>query len=296
MLDLNVLYNNILFSISGFVSLAVGKSKTMSVEVYSPTGKCNHKLGEFPVICSNPVLVEADSKIIGCCGGQSCWEYNPTKDRWSVVVATAPFATNSQPGVVYEGKVYVMDESKPQVLDPSSNTWSSWPSPPKKPGYNPWMVGRKDTIILIGGSSNLRGIQIFNVTAQTWTVKDSSKVPMDIQWSSSLTLANGNVLVVGSNHPSYYYSAAIYNPAVETWKKLEKTTTNRYGNRVVQLGGRVFAIDGFKTDLVEEFLLETETWKPVNVELLIKRDGLHSLLALPARLFSHLPGGCQGVE
>ncbi len=266
-----------------------------TVEVYSPTGTCNYQLTPFPIVCQNPVLVFVDEMIIACSGGKSCWQYNAKEDSW-LVIATAPFTHNQQPGVVYKGKVYVMDESSPQVFDPSSRTWASWPSPPNKSGDAPWMVGWKDCIILTGGQSNPRGVQIFNITEQTWTAMDSSQVPMDLWWSSSLTLSTGNVFIVGSAVSVSFNSAALYNPADNSWTELDKTATRRYGTRLVQLGNRIFAVDGTLTDLIEEFLLKTNNWKPVDVELLIKRDGQHSVLGLPARLFSHLPGGCQGVE
>jgi len=266
-----------------------------TVELYSPTGNCNHQLAPFPMVCQNPVLVNVDDIILACCGGKSCWEYNPEEDSWSVI-ATAPFIHNWQPGVVYQGKVYVMDESTPQVFDPSSKTWSSWPTPPNKSGLYPWMVGWNDCIILLGGDSNLRGVQIFNITEQTWTVMDSSQVPMDLWWSSSLTLSNGNILIVGSAQSGYYYSAALYNPKDNTWIELEKTDANRDGSRLVQLGNKVFAVEGISNKITEEFLLETNTWEPYDVKLLVRRRGYHSMLSLPAKLFSHLQGGCQGIE
>jgi hypothetical protein len=266
-----------------------------SVELYSPTGNCNHLLAAFPITCQNPVLVYVDRMIIACAGLQSCWEYNAKEDSWSEV-ATAPFTHNWQPGVVYQGKVYVMDEASPQVLNSSTMTWSSWPSPPNKSGNAPWMVGWEDCIILLGGESNLRGVQIFNITEQTWTVMNSSQVPMDMEWSSSLTLYNENVFIVGSDSAPSFHSAAFYNPADNSWLKLEEAFINHDGTRLVQLGSKIFAIDGYYSDLIEEFLLETSTWREIDNELLIKRNGQHSVLALPARLFSHLPGGCQGVE
>ncbi len=266
-----------------------------NVELYSPTGTCNHKLAVFPSISTNPVLVYIDEMIIACSGGKSCWEYNITKDSWSVI-ATAPFSHNYQPGVVHQEKLYVMDESNPQVFDSSSKTWSSWPSPPKKSGNAPWMVGWMDSIILLGGGSNLRGVQIFNITQKTWTVMDSSQVPMDLWWSSSLTLSNGNVLIVGSEKSGSEYSTTFYNPKDNSWIELGKTATNHHGSRLVQFGSRIFAIDGTYTDLIEEFLVETNTWKPVDVKLQVSRNGYHSLLSIPANLFSHLQGGCQGVE
>jgi hypothetical protein len=270
----------------------VGNGK--NVELYSPTGHCNHKLAPFPIDCNNPVLVYVDDMVIACSGGHYCWEYNEIQDNWSII-AKAQFAHNWQPGVVYQEKVYVMDESNPQVFNTSSKIWSSWPSPSKKSGEDPWMVGWKDSIILLGGTSNPRGVQIFNITERTWTVMDSSKVPMDIDWSSSLMLSNGHVFVVGSESEISYYSAAIYNPKDNSWRELEKTATNHCGARLIQLGKRVFAINGKYSDLVEEFEFETSTWKPLELKLKISRNGRHSLLALPAKLFSHLQGECHGV-
>ncbi len=279
--------------IIGYVALVVGGGD--DVELYSPTGNCNHQLANFPISCDNPALVYVENMIIACSGGKSCWEYNVKEDNW-MIIATAPFTHNYQPGVVYQEKIYVTDEASPQVLDSSSMTWTSWPLPPKQFGNAPWMVGWMDCIILLGGLSNLRGVQIFNITEQTWTVMNSSQVPMDLWWSSSLTLANGKVFIVGSEKSGSEYSTTFYNPKDNSWTELEKTTTNHHGTRLVQLGSKILAIDGRYTDLVEEFILETSTWQTVDVELIIKRTGHHSVLALPARLFSHLPGGCQGIE
>ncbi len=266
-----------------------------SVELYCPTGTCNQKLAAFPVTSNNPVLVYIKKMIIACSGGKSCWEYKINENNWSVI-ATAPFTHSHQPGAVYQEKLYVMDEASPQVFDPSSRTWSNWPSPPNKSGEAPWMVGWKDCIILLGGGSNPKGVQIFNITKQTWAVMDSSQVPMEMYWSSSLTLPNGNVLIAGSFQDGYHNSATFYNPTNNSWKELEKTATSHHGTRLVQLGTQIFAIGGRANDLVEEFILETNTWKPVDTKLLVRRDGYMSLLALPAKLFSHLQGRCQGVD
>jgi hypothetical protein len=232
--------------------------------------------------------------IIACIGRESCWEYNIKENNWSKI-ATAPFTTYWQSGVVYQEKLYVTDDASPQVFDPSSKTWSSWPSPPKESGLAPSMVGWKDCIILFGGSSNLRGVQIFNLTQQTWTVMDSSLVPIDLYLSSSLTLSNGNVFTVGSHQNGSQYSAAFYKPTDNSWTELDKSTTSHKGTRLVQLGSRIFAIGGRSRDLVEEFLLETNAWKPVDAKLIMGHY-YPSLLALPAKLFSHLQGRCQGVD
>jgi hypothetical protein len=47
-------------------------------------------------------------------------------------------------------------------------------------------------------------------------------------------------------------------------------------------------------DLVEEFVYSDKSWVAVEAELQVPRR-VHSSLAVPADLFAHLPGGCQGV-
>jgi hypothetical protein len=188
-----------------------------------------------------------------------------------------------------------MDEPSPKVLDPSSKTWSSWPSPPNKSGHAPSMVGWKDCIILLGGKNNLRGVQIFNITKQTWTALDSSQVPMDMSYSSTLTLSNGEVFIVGSDQDAYINSSAFYNPGEDSWVKLKETIRSRQGARLVLLGSKIFVVGGRYSGLVEEFLLKTNAWKPVDAKLIISRNYM-SVIALPAKLFSHLQGGCQGVN
>jgi hypothetical protein len=153
--------NQLFLRFLGFVALVVGGNDN-SVELYSPTGTCNQKLAVFPVTSNNPVLVYVNEMIIACAGGKSCWEYKINENNWSVI-ATAPFTHSHQPGVVYQENVYVLDGSSPQVFDPFSKTWSSWPTPPKKSGPAPSMVGWKDCILLLGGYNNFRGIQIFNM-------------------------------------------------------------------------------------------------------------------------------------
>jgi hypothetical protein len=124
---------------------------------------------------------------------------------------------------------------------------------------------------------------------------DSPQVPMDLYHSSSLTLANGNVLIVGSRQNGSHFSAAFYKPTDNFWTEQEKTATSHEGTRLVQLASRIFAIGGRYSGLVEEFLLETNAWKSVDAKL-INKYSYQCLLALPAKLFSHLQGGCQGVN
>ena len=261
-------------------------------ELYSPEGKCNYKLAQTPVGQVNPVFVYANNKIIACGAMASCWEYNIKEDSW-LSFTQATFLSEHQPGVVHNGKLYVIDTNKGHVLDLASNTWSTWPMPPNKFGWGPSMVDWKDSIILLGGWWNLRKVQTFNITSQTWTVKDSSNVPIEMVLSSSLLLPQDEILIVGAARPDFFYSAAKYYPRTDTWVRLEDSKVNHLGSRLVKLGSRIFAIAGHQATTIEEFT--SNTWSQVAVETKNLYKGYHSVLALPASLFAHLPDGCKGV-
>ena len=267
-----------------------------NTELYSPEGHCNFQLAKNPNRGPNPVIVYANNRIILCEGGESCWEYNLKDDSWLDFVQ-APFKADSQPGVVYDGKLYTIDTSQAYALDIESKIWSNWPMPPNGFGNDHWMVGWRDSIILIGGNQNRRGVQTFNITSQAWTVQNSTYVPMDFDWTSCLMIDEGEVLLAaGSESALSYKSVAKYIPEVDFWIKLEDSELNHDGSRLVKLGKRVFAIDGRTIHTVEEFIVADNSWSLVEKGLLNDYDGKHSVVALPASLFAHLPTGCVGVK
>jgi hypothetical protein len=281
---------------TGYVALVVGGFDSSSVELYSPTGTCNHILTPVPAPgVKNPVLVYANEMIIACQGGVGCWEYDTFQNNWTVI-STAPFATNFQQGTVFQSKLFVHDAKNPQVLDLDSSTWSSWPSPPVDPGLSPCVVPWEDNILIFGGYDNLQGVQMFNHASQTWAILEESQAPMEMLWTSAVELTNDNFLLVGSEMVSAYYTAVIYNPLTKTWTQLEDMAVKRRGTRLVALGSRYFAMEGFRTNNIDEFDLDTNTWQLMEPRFQVQRRGYHSVLALPADLFSHLPEGCVGVE
>ncbi len=60
------------FCITGYVALIVGSSdQGPAVEVYSPDGKCQHRLADIPVggaYLHLPTLAYIDGKILSCAG------------------------------------------------------------------------------------------------------------------------------------------------------------------------------------------------------------------------------------
>ncbi len=74
---------------------------------------------------------------------------------------------------------------------------------------------------------------------------------------------------------------------------------NRFGSTFVTLSGRYFLIGGgypdTLVDVVEEFHYESNTWTEVEASPITQQMG-SSALAVPAEIFSHLPGGCEGIK
>jgi hypothetical protein len=286
---------------SGFVAFVVGGSVHKEVELYSPEGNCQHSLAQIPVSGSQsyePVLAYIDDKILACAGyepNKDCYLYHPNNDSWSIY-STSKFTHAYQPGEIYNDKIYIKDDSNPEVFDPISNSWSSWLAPLKKTGDGACLVAQKDTFLLLGGLSNQRGVQTFNHSSNTWQVLNSTNVPMDIYLSGCALLPNDEILVVGSEGTPYQSSAALYNVQSNTWKALSETPNPRDGTALVTLGKRVFAVDGHYGNIVEEFNYNTFTWSPMEAKLITHRDGHQGVIPLPAEMFQHLPGGCVGVQ
>jgi len=278
----------------GSVVLVLNWYQSIGAELYSPEGQCNFKLAAPPVISANPVLVFSNNRIIACSGGKSCWEYNSVTDAW-LVLNQAPFKEQNQGGAVFKNKLYVTDSNNVHILDLKSNSWSKGPKPPKSFDNYPCTLGWKDSIILFGGDSYRKGVQIFNVTSQTWKDLTFEKVPMDMYWSSCLLIGVDKVLIVGSHAGAYPNSAAIYYPKNDSWVSLQKSTAGLWATRLVKLGSRIFALAGFEDYTVKEFFVANETWSVNPIKLLGFYPGHHSVVAVPASLFAHIPGGCKGV-
>jgi hypothetical protein len=134
-----------IFDTSGFVALVVGGNDHKEVELYSPEGNCQHNLAPIPVPGSQshePVLAYIDEKILACAGykpNKNCYIYHPNNDSWSIY-STSTFTHESQPGEIYNDKIYIKDDSNPEVFDPIINSWSSWPAPLNKTGEGPCLT------------------------------------------------------------------------------------------------------------------------------------------------------------
>ena len=145
-----------------------------TAEVYSPSGQCSYQLADLPVPAQEGILVLLFNQIYHCFGyfqnstivkNQDCYKYIVSTDDW-VKVTTSSFVQFRNPGIVYQNKLYMLNDEAGQseVYDPESNMWSSWDSPTTPIGFAPCVVQWKDSFIVMGGSANPVSVQMYNFT------------------------------------------------------------------------------------------------------------------------------------
>ena len=228
---------------------------------------------------------------------KDCWKFNPAKNIWTIY-SKAIFGRNNFPSTVYKNKIYFGGFSNSEVFDPVNNLWSQWPSSSASYGFPECLLTWHDTFLLFGGepAEEQKRVQSFNHLTQLWTELDRSSEPMNIFMSGCEVLPNHNVLIVGGSNP-YQKSAVLYNVKENKWISVQDTQFYRQGTTLVKLSNRVFAIGGIDsgTETIEEFVFADNTWVEINVKLIIPREAFHSSLAVPAYLFAHMDGDCEGI-
>ncbi len=279
--------------------LLAGGNGQSSVEVYSPNGKCNYALAPLPTAGTNfGLILSYINQVIFACGGplnKNCWKYNVASNSWSLYT-TSKFTHDYRLAATYNNQLFFEDELNPEVFDPLTNTWSSWPAPPIKTGDGPCMVVWKDTFVLIGGYTTRRGVQSYSHTTKTWKVLSPVLVPSEMVYAGCILLPNRDeVLIVGSEDFPFGLVASVYNITSNTFTALSNVTVNRAGSKIVQLGDRIFVTDGHGGSTVDEYFPNSHTWARVSVSLKTPRSVHHGAAAMSASLFANIPGGCSGV-
>jgi len=168
----------------------------------------------------------------------------------------------------------------PIVYDPRENTWIKWRETPKKlVGDFPCLVSWKDLIFAIGGKSNSRGVQIYNSTANHWSVLDAKSSPFELHSHTCTLLPTNEILVVGI--PDDSSLAALFNIETNSWEQLENMKYRRHGATFVNLNDRIFLFGGNNFEpVVEEYHYGNRSWSVI-IDYPIKPPLYASALALP---------------
>jgi hypothetical protein len=279
--------------LTAFVAFIIG---TFDIILYSPNGKCLHKLTpNLPRvldISGQSVLgIIADEKILACGGtyNYNCYLYDVVADQWSIY-STSHYDSTEHPGVFHKGKFYLSHDSNPQVFDPSTKTWSTWPVSPERSLYA-CLVSWNDVIIQIGGWDTGTRIFSYNPATNTWTNMNAPAPPKGLFYMSCLILPNMNVLVAGLQHQQILTS---YNVTSNTWGLNITTALPVDYSSLVLLGSRSFIVPYYSSFM--EFSYNNQSVTVTDTNFLTRHAYYPGVVAVPDAWFSYLPGGCVGVK
>ena len=233
------------------------------------------------------------------CGGETssnCYIYFPRNNTWSLYASgykNGYYTSNA----VYKGKIYlsVADSATPQaeVFDPVTLTWTpSWPISPDV-SYLGCLVQWEDSFIRFGGDGNKHEILQYNITLQTWTSLNST-MPRNIYNSGCAVMPNKQILLMGSL-PGYY-NYTVYDVPTNSWPIFSHQNYITYESSVLVLSDRVFILVAAGEDVVQEYLYKNDIFSQLPIKLITQRTRYPGVLSVPAKLFSHLPGGCIGIK
>ena len=303
-----------LFVDAGDVAFLVGgwngTSSTSSVFLYTPEGLCNYQLSSLP-LATHTSAVAVLNGVITLCNGvmpdtKRCWKYIINTNEWTEIAPT-PSHHPRQPAAAYNNKMYYLNTNVfgiSEVFDPVKNTWNYWRSPPVDHGLHACMINWRDSMIVIGGTSNFKGVQLYNITTDTWKTLGTN--PLGERGGHSciqMPQSKDKYLIVGKSTYGEK-DAAIYDANTNTWKKIADTNNARLFSSAAVLGNRMFVIGGAASpnvmlDTVEEYLIDKDVWEVKALRIPIA-EANSAFLSLPATWFDSknlakpLANGCQG--
>ena len=271
----------------GYVALVVGGGSQV-VELYSPEGKCQHRLADLPqdiLIQDAPVLMLLNKQIFSCGGNRVpfCYVYDISTDSWNSLSALSSVTHNSYPGSIYEGKIFMSHAKTPEIFDPTLNVWSTWPIPPIETPLYGCMVTLHDSFFLFGGYPGINNILQYSHTTKTWITLP--KMPFTAQTPGCVVLRNQNILIDSGPF-------AVYDVSNNTWPAKYPPVNIHTSSTAFLLGKRVFS---FTLYGILEYHQDNNTVTIKPFEPMPGRGAVPGVIALPAYMFSHLPGGCIGV-
>ena len=267
--------------------------------LFSPDGDCQHQLGYISLnqvytYFTGMTMMLLGKQIIACGlhNSVNCYLYDIDFDTWTGYPGSSWIHTTH--GVVNRGKMYLPDEQNPEVLNPVTNNWSSWVTASSATQLSCY-VSWKDFIFKFGGVLFEKYVSRYNPTTNVWSLETTS-APFEIYNSGCVALPNDNILIVGSGYNSAFYRAYVeYNVAKKSWSNVMYGKVDHFATVPILLGSRVFVIPSSNSKVIEEYHYsnQTITTSVQNFNMIV--GGYSSSLAVPAKWFAHLPGGCSGI-
>ena len=276
----------------------LANSGPTTTKLYSPNGMCNQTLAPFAAWSNieRAVMMLLNKQVLACGGlhNLNCYMYDVLTNTWSIYSNAT--RSHNYGGVVHNRKIYLTDYSKPEVFDPSSKLWSTWPVAPTDESFSCY-VSWKNYIIKFGGYSYASALQVwrFDPTTNNWLILNTTP-PFYLYNSGCTVLPNENVLVTGCElSPNCYKSIAEYNVTANTWPSVINGSEILYNSISMVLGKRAFIIPSSSSKLVQEYFFENKTVVKISEPFISYVSSTSPSIAIPADWFIKFPGMCIGI-
>ncbi len=112
-----------------------------------------------------------------------------------------------------------------------------------------------------------------------------------MKYSHCMAHSENEILVAGSDYSEFKNVVIKFYPKNGTWSEPYKSPNSNDIVGLFQLGQKIFVK---QSNIIYQF--DPSTNKFNDTGLRVNIHGRISSLAVPAKVFSNLPGGCEGVE
>jgi N-acetylneuraminic acid mutarotase len=214
--------------VAGGYATAAGNTALASAELYDPTTKVWHTVGNLnqarayhtaTLLANGTVLVSGGASGSPITGLTSAEIYNPSTGLWSTT-GTMLAAEFAHTATLLSNNQVLVAGSAGERYDPSLGTWSATGAMiTPRIQHAAALQGNGDVLIVGGMDGNgttIAAVERYDPTANSWTAANpltSARI-----YHSATTLLDGTILVAGGDvNAVASTSAERYNPTTGTW-------------------------------------------------------------------------------
>lgn len=285
-----------------------------SVEVFSPSGRCNRKLQPLPRPARNPLVQLVDGSLIACGGSQAdsglhdtgrlCWQYYAGNDTWAQIADLKHkrrySSSASVGGNMFVTGGYIPGEGRMS----STEVWrkrNGWREgieiQPGRDGHCSVPNG-KDGFIVSGGWMAESLVQMYNINNKTWSNLTSLPREAERAYHGCSMINQTHMIVAGGKESlkkGHSKSSWILNISLGVWSQTGDMNFKRHETSLTNIAGDVIAVGGFDEKdywlQLEKFDNLSNQWKILETKLKVKRQA-HAVANVPHTWFNYFNGGC----
>ena len=286
-----------------------------SVEVFSPSGRCNRKLQPLPHPARNPLLELVDGSLVACGGsvgdeeqkepGRLCWQYCAGNDSW---VHTTDLkhrrrysSSTSVGGTMFVTGGYIPEEGRMSSTEVwrKRNGWKEGTEiNPGRDGHCSVSLGRAGFIVS-GGWMAESLVQMYDLRSKTWTNLSSMPGEAERAYHGCAMLNQTHMIIAGGKGTAdkrHLSSSWIFDIPLGLWSRAGDMNFKRDEAALTNIGGGVIAVGGYDDEeywlKIEQFDPALNTWEVLETEMKVKRQ-THAVANVPSAWFDYFYDGCR---